>query len=99
MQMVHSLAKSKQQLSRVLDQEPIWALSSYFKQGKNLEEKHMAVTQAKERQFFAQPFPKQLVNKECKYKSEQFLFCCPISVLLLENCCSQGIISGSTRGL
>lgn len=81
MQMLHSLAKSKQHLSRVLDQEPIWALSSLSRQGKNLEEKRMVIIQAKELQFFAQPFPKQVVNKECKYKSNfcsavPFLFYC-----------------------
>lgn len=64
-QMLHSLAKSKQQIHRVLVQEPIWALSSVFSQGKNLQ-KHMGIIQAKELQFLAKPFPKQSVNKECK---------------------------------
>lgn len=56
--MLHSLAQNKELLSRVLDQEPLWDLSSVFRQGENLEEKHMVIIQPKELQFFAQPFPK-----------------------------------------
>lgn len=40
-----------------------------------------------------------LLLEDAIAKVIMFLFCYPISVLLLENCCSEGTVSGSARGL
>ena len=80
MQMLHSLAKSKQQLSRVLDQEPIWALSSVFRRNTWLS--------YKQRSYSSLPSPSQSSRWIKSANTKVIMWA--VSVLLSHFCLTAG---------